>query len=76
MSNAAERPVDVILDERECAELLGMAFDTLAELRRLGQGPPYARVGRDRRGKVLYLRSRIIRWIESRMVEGDKPGEE
>jgi len=59
-----------LLDERECAELLGMAFETLQDLRRRGEAPPYARVGK---GKIVYLRTRVIEWLDENLVRGKEP---
>jgi predicted DNA-binding transcriptional regulator AlpA len=56
-----------VLDERDCAQLLGIAFETLQELRRHGEGPPYSRVGR---GKIVYLRTRVIEWLDANLVPG------
>jgi len=60
-------PAEPILDERKCAELLGVGFETLQELRRRGEGPPYARIGR---GTIVYLKSRVVEWIDARLVRG------
>jgi predicted DNA-binding transcriptional regulator AlpA len=59
-----------ILDERECAELLGVAFDSLQELRRRGAAPPYARIGK---GKIVYLRTRVVEWLDGCLVRDKEP---
>jgi predicted DNA-binding transcriptional regulator AlpA len=59
-----------ILDERQCAELIGIAFETLQELRRRGEAPPYARIGK---GKIVYLRTRVIEWLDEHLVRGKEP---
>jgi predicted DNA-binding transcriptional regulator AlpA len=56
-----------ILDERECAELLGIAFDGLQTLRRRGEGPPYTRIGK---GIVRYLRTRVVEWLDANLIPG------
>jgi predicted DNA-binding transcriptional regulator AlpA len=56
-----------ILDEDQCAQLLGIAHDSLQELRRRGEAPPYARIGR---GKIVYLKTRLVEWIDERLVRG------
>ena len=61
---------EVILDERECAQLLGLAFESLQELRRRGEAPPYARIGK---GKIVYLKTRVIEWLDENLVRGKEP---
>ncbi len=55
-----------VLSDFECAELLGIARESLLSMRRRGEGPPYCRVSK---GIVRYLRSQVIEWLASR-VEG------
>jgi predicted DNA-binding transcriptional regulator AlpA len=59
-----------ILDERQCAELLGVALDSLQELRRRGEAPPYARIGK---GKIVYLRTRVVEWLDEHLMRGKEP---
>lgn len=51
----------------ETAELLRLSPGHLANLRARQEGPPYARVGR--RGRVLYVRIDVERWVAARRVE-------
>ncbi len=56
-----------ILDERDCAQLLGIGFDGLQDLRRRGEGPPYVRIGK---GIVRYLRTRVVEWLDGNLISG------
>jgi hypothetical protein len=60
---------EVILDERECANLLGIAFESFQDLRRRGEGPPFTRIGK---GKIVYLKTRVIEWLDANQVFGEK----
>ena len=68
-----ERPAlpidDVIMSEQECAQLLGLAHQTLINKRKRGAGPPYFQVTNV---IVRYSRTRVLEWLESRTVEGVK----
>ena len=60
---------EVILDERECAQWLGIAFESFQDLRRRGEGPPFTRIGK---GKIVYLKTRVIEWLDANQVFGEK----
>jgi predicted DNA-binding transcriptional regulator AlpA len=53
-----------VLSDFDCAELLGIARETLQIMRRRGDGPPYCRVSK---GVVRYLRSQVVEWLASRV---------
>ena len=55
-----------LLTDVECAALLGVTRDTLAEWRR-SDGPPYCQVTKT---VVRYLRTAVIAWLRSRLVQG------
>jgi len=58
---------DLLLTTAEAAELLRLSLATLAQMRmRRGGGPRYLKLGRGKGSKVLYRKSEIMRWLESR----------
>jgi hypothetical protein len=52
-----------MLDERQAAERLTVAFWTMRNWRRLNKGPPYIKVG----GHVRYRESDLQAFIEKRL---------
>jgi len=52
------------LSAKEAAEYTGLGFSTLAKLRLKGGSAPFIRVGM----KILYKRSDIDAWLESKRV--------
>ena len=59
-----------LLTDFECAALLGVTRDTLADWRRRSDGPPYCRITKT---VVRYLRTPVIDWLRSRLVQGGAP---
>jgi len=51
----------------QLAELLGLAPQSLRAWRLRGEGPDYAKLG-GRSGRVLYRRSDVDAWLQSRTV--------
>lgn len=59
-------PVDPeVLEQEQLAAMLGVEISTLADWRRKGYGPPFARL-KGERGRVRYLRSDVIAWLKAR----------
>lgn len=56
---------EIVLHDREVAEMLGVALDTVLKWRRCGGGPPFSRVLKTR---AVYLRTRLLEWLDSRAV--------
>ena len=52
------------LSSKEAAEYTGLGFSTLAKLRLRGGGCPYTKIGE----KILYKRSDLDAWLESKRV--------
>jgi excisionase family DNA binding protein len=49
---------------KQAAEYTGLGFSTLSKLRLYGGGAPYSKIGE----KVLYKRSDLDAWLESKRV--------
>ena len=52
------------LSAKEAADYTGLGFSTLAKLRIQGGGPVYTKIGM----KILYSRSSLDAWLESKSV--------
>ena len=52
----------------EVAQLLFVTVSTLASWRHLGDGPPFVKTNRARNGRVFYLGTDLISWMEARRV--------
>ena len=64
---------EVVLSERDLAEMLGVARETVLKWRRCGGGPPFSRVLKTR---AVWLRTRVIEWLDERTVYSGGSGEE
>ena len=60
----AEIDDDAMLDAKAAERLIGLRKATLAKMRWMGGGPMFIKAGR----KVLYRRSDLIAWLNSRRV--------
>ncbi len=61
-------PAGEILSRDEAAQFLRISPATLCSWAATGTGPKFSRSG-DVRGRALYLRGDLVRWVESRSVQ-------
>jgi predicted DNA-binding transcriptional regulator AlpA len=66
MSHAA---IEILLNEREVANITGMSVASLRRWRLLGQGPRYIKIG----AAVRYKPGDLTAWLESRPAGGTSP---
>jgi hypothetical protein len=57
-----------ILSRDEAARFLRVSVGTMSHWAATGTGPRFSRSG-DVRGRAFYLRSDLLRWVESRSVQ-------
>jgi len=58
-----------LLNEREVAEMTGLALSTLRHWRVRRIGPPFLKLGRKRQGAVRYALHDLVEWAERWRVE-------
>lgn len=59
-------PLPRLLTAAEVAELLRMSYKTLERMRTEGEGPPYIRLGRSGKSKVVCKLQDVLDWLEAR----------
>lgn len=60
-----DKPLPVFLTAVEVANMLRMSPRTLEGLRLAGKGPPFIRIGKTGRSKLLYKLQDVEAWVES-----------
>jgi hypothetical protein len=61
---------DALLSPTQVASWLGVSLRTLERMRHTGNGPAFNRVsGGMKRGRVMYLESKIRAWLEGRQFQ-------
>jgi hypothetical protein len=58
--------MDKLLTTEEAADKMNLKPSTLKRWRRLGEGPPYHRLGNSDTGRVRYAEDAIQRWVDAR----------
>ena len=61
-----------LLREREVAGILGLSVRTLQEWRRSGDGPPFLKLSRKKRGMVRYDPADVEAYMRRRKVGGSE----
>ncbi len=62
-----------ILNTQECCALLGVSESNLRKMMSDDENPiPYSQLSPGKRGTVRFLKSRVIEWVGSREVGGNK----
>lgn len=56
-----------LLTPHEAANVLCLSVRTLEGMRSSGDGPPYAKLGRGRSGRIVYRRGDLDAWVASRI---------
>lgn len=59
---------DRALTVKQAAEVLGISYWTLYNMRARREGPPYTKIG----GKVVYRERDLFRYIESKKTDPEK----
>ncbi len=54
------------LDTKQAAKLLGLGRSTLVKMRSFGGGPPFLKLGDGLRSRVVYDRTDLQAWLQSR----------
>lgn len=69
-------PRKELLTTHELHEYLqgSISKSSLRRLRMTGEGPPFIKLGSDRRSKVLYAKADVDAWLELRKQQHTSPG--
>lgn len=51
------------LNQKQTAEIIGVSSSTLDNWRREGIGPSYKKIDNGKRGRVLYVKTELLEWL-------------